>query len=190
MYAFLPFKGLQQAKSRWPQLGEQRERLVLSILRHNLQIVSSVIPLQNTYLVSPDAKIHSHFPDFGTCLTPGWGLNQDLNFAREQLISTRAKGPLMVLLPDLPTLCLEDVESLLQSAGQHSVVICPDEEGLGTNAVAFNPWDCLDFLFEGQSCPRFLQAADSAGLDTMELKRPGLAQDCDNLEDLERYSLL
>ena len=190
MYAFLPFKGLQGAKSRWPPLGAKRERLVLELLRHNLQIVSSVIPLRNTFLVTPDSALTEQFSHYGHYLTGGLGLNQDLHHAREQLMSLRAKGSLLVLLPDLPTLCLEDVESLLQKSQEHSVVVCPDEEGLGTNALALNPWDGLDFVFEGHSCPRFLQAADLAGLDAFELRRPGLARDCDNLEDLERYSLL
>ncbi len=186
MNVLLPFKGLDSAKTRWPDLPRKRE-ILIQLLGNNLEVVASVVGHQQTYLVSPDPEALSLFKPFQALLVCGGGLNQDLELARLELEPSQA---LAVVLPDLPFLSPEDVKELTLAADQREVTICPDQAGVGTNALVLNPARCLDFCFEGESARQHWQLATERGLKTDFLKRPGLAQDCDQAEDLERYALL
>ena len=188
MRFLLPFKGLECAKSRWPGLGPKREDLVLTLLRQNLKTVSGVVGKEQTFLVSPDPETAALFPQYSVLSTAGEGLNSDLREARSQLGASHR--PLLVLLPDLPGLLAADVSALIERAQEYQVVLCPDHLQTGTNALALNPASCLDFLFEGSSFQRHLEAARAAQLTHSVLKRPGIAHDCDDIAALERFCLL
>jgi 2-phospho-L-lactate/phosphoenolpyruvate guanylyltransferase len=184
----LPFKGLESAKSRWPALGRKREDLVLGLLQRNLKTVVDVVGSNSTFLVSPDPEIAGLFSKSQVVYTEGRGLNEDLREAARQV---HVQGePLVVLLPDLPGLSGKDVKNLVDLAHKHQVVICPDQMDVGTNALSLNPYPCLDFLFEGSSFQRHLAATQRANLSHFILRRSGLAQDCDDIAALERFSLI
>lgn len=185
MKLLLPFKGLTAAKSRWPVDRESRQELVLRILTDNLETASRVLGASNVYLVSPEPFSRegvSHLTVRGN------GLNEDLEQARAWLLETGFEGPLGVLLPDLPALDDNDLAALLETSQKCHVVICPDHLGVGTNALALSPAHCLPFLFEGQSYQRHLSEAERLSLTTLILKRPGLANDCDDAESLRKFT--
>lgn len=185
MNVLLPFKGLANAKSRWPDMPQKQE-LLLQLLETNLATVASVVGTERTYLVSPDREALARFGRYTGLEVNGEGLNRDLEQARRQIDLSQ---PLAVVLPDLPFLKVEDIKELVLAAQEAPVTICPDHRGVGTNALVLNPADCLSFSFEGESARRHWQRASDLGLSTSYLKRPGLAQDCDGPEDLERYLL-
>lgn len=186
----LPFKGLGSAKSRWPDLGGRRDPLALRLLQHNLAIVSQASQEWEVYLVTPRWDAGLALQGARLLQAPGRGLNEDLTWARHTLEKGARPEPLVVLLPDLPTLSLHDVEALMEEATQHEVVICPDEKRTGTNALSLRRWDSMNFRFEGASFARHCQEAARLSLTVSVLERDGLARDCDDLAALERYSLL
>jgi len=188
MIAFIPFKGLQEAKSRWPELGEKRNRLVLSLVEQNLSTVSSVLGPENVYLVTADKEAVHLFSPAQVIVTRGDGLNEDLEQAREQI--SRGGKSLLVLLPDLPGLEAEDIQFLQAKAPDNQLLLCPDFRKIGTNAVVFRGDTHLPFLFEGDSYARFRKAGVEARLSSLTVSRPGLAHDCDDLEGLKRFCLL
>ena len=75
-----------------------------------------------------------------------------------------------VLLPDLPALAAQDIESIIFALEEKPIVLCPDREDFGTNALAMRPAGVLDFLFEGASFSRHLQAA---GVDSPAVRTGG-----------------
>lgn len=187
----LPFKGLANAKSRWSLPAEERELALLSLLRHNLETVASVVGAEQTVLVCPTPIPTSwRLPAVRHFLSPGRGLNGDLRHAREALGRTGRELPVAVLLPDLPRLQSCDVALMVQAASDREVVLCPDHHRIGTNGVVLNPGFALDFLFEGASFQRYGQAAEQLGRSTVILERDGLAHDADHDDDLRRISLL
>lgn len=188
MYWLLPFKGLKTAKSRWNTVETQRTELVIELLQRSLETVSAVAGRDRVFLVTPDIKT-AEATGFGYITVDGNGLNADLNSARDKLISSHPPSSLAVLLPDLPNLTVEDVESLSNESQRHPVVLCPDTKEIGTNAIALSPWDGLDFLFEGASFQRFQSALTELHQPLKILRRAGLAEDCDEPSDLERYCL-
>lgn len=188
MKFLIPFKGLSEAKTRWRTESWKKDELVLEMVRQNLKTVATVVGLSNAHLVSPDPRAPELFPEYSHLLVDGCGLNQDLSEARAKL---QLGGKAMaVLLPDLPCLQGHEVEKLVELTRKGQVVICPDQFGVGTNALGLNPSDCLPFLFEGESFHRHHQAAQNASLTISILETPGLAQDCDDLETLRKLCLL
>lgn len=190
MKFLLPFKGLKSAKSRWPQLGNKRDELVLGLVARNLRTVVEVVGPEQVYLVCPDTETLSHFSSYRHVKVAGSGLNPDLREARHRVLKTDSQESLAVLLPDLPNLGVQDVKSLVELCSSNDLVLCPDTEDVGTNALALKQGWALDFLFEGASFARHSKAADDQGLQTEVLRRPGLAEDCDDLEALRRFCLL
>jgi 2-phospho-L-lactate guanylyltransferase len=190
MYFLLPFKGIGGAKSRWSALGERRQDLVLKLLGQNLQTVTAVAGNERVFLVSPDRASLEHFHTYQSIQTSGAGLNQDLSEALTRLQSERPPASLCVLLPDLPALTTDEVNRLLQSVESADVALCPDENDYGTNAMVVRDWNALDFLFEGASFERHLEACREHALEHNVIRSEGLARDCDNLDDLERFCLI
>ena len=186
MNILLPFRGLESAKSRWSGLGFKREDLALRMLQQTVDVVARVVGAEQTVLVSPDPALKPLFHQYRILQTAGRGLNQDLFEARSQLDSS----PLAVILPDLPTLTSEDVASLVEASRSYDVVLCPDHHEVGTNAIALQQPESLDFLFEGASFERFYKACQKAARSVAVLRRPGLAHDCDDVEALKRFCLL
>lgn len=187
MKLLVPFKGLQEAKSRWPQDGPGKRELVWKMLVDNIATAQAVLGADNVYLVSPE---NPATPPARLLATNGGGLNEDLQQAREAIRHELDSEPLAVLLPDLPLLTQDDVLALAAAARQAQVVVCPDHLGTGTNALALSPGDCLPFLFEGESCRRHAERARALGLTITLLERPGLANDCDDLQTLRKFSVL
>lgn len=190
MIVLLPFKGLMEAKSRWPELGLQRSELVLSLLAQNLHTVASVVGPDNVYLVTPDSTIRARFSQYRGVTVAQGGLNEDLEAARTLIAQTRPIERLSVVLPDLPTLSPDEVGQMLKRSRRCHVLLCPDSQKVGTNALVFSPGDCLDFGFEGASFARHQKAAGRRDLSVEVLQSDGLANDCDDLDDLRKFCLL
>lgn len=187
MKLLVPFKGLQEAKSRWPQDGPSKRELVWKMLVDNIATAQTALGADNVFLVSPERLDQ---PPARLLATNGGGLNEDLQQARESILQELGSETLAVLLPDLPLLTQDDVLALASAARRAQVVVCPDHLGTGTNALALSPGDCLPFLFEGESCQRHRERAAALGLTVTLLERPGLANDCDDLHTLRKFSVI
>lgn len=182
----LPFKGIEQAKSRWSADAPQKKARLLQILQHNISTVASVVGASSTILVCPNWQKLPHFQDSTRWTSPGLGLNSDLEAARSSLSSDRKSGRLGVLLPDLPLLTVNDIESILSERNQAPVTLCPDRLHSGTNAILLDPSDAISFLFEGCSFQRYKLKAKSLGYKVRVVESIGLASDADSDSDLER----
>jgi hypothetical protein len=95
---------------------------------------------------------------------------------------------MLVLPADLPMLRAPDVGALLEEVPEEgpAVVVSPDAEGTGTNALLLRPPDVAPFLFGTGSFEAHGAAAREAGARVRVLTRPGLAFDLDTAEDLRR----
>ncbi len=138
----VPVKRLQQAKSRLSGFLEPaaRQQLVITLVRHVINtvyrsIVSQSIPAR-IWLVSPDPTLRDvtdnkdveWFPD------PVEELNAALTVARHHLQQCGCSS-MMILAGDLPFLTVDDVRLLIAALTNYDVVLAPDQEQRGTNAL-------------------------------------------------------
>ena len=94
--------------------------------------------------------------------------------------------PSMLTMPgDVPLLTAADVEALAAAAqSAPPVVLVPNREDTGTNALLLTPPDCLPVAFGDDSFRRHLRLCAERGLAVDVRRMPRVALDIDTPEDL------
>jgi len=190
----VPVKRLQQAKSRLSGFLEPaaRQQLVITLVRHVIDtvyrsIVSQSIPAR-IWLVSPDPALRDvtdnkdveWFPD------PVEELNAALTVARHHLQQCGCSS-MMILAGDLPFLTVDDVRLLIAALTNYDVVLAPDQEQRGTNALGVRLPSPLPFGFGTDSAAQMMRSAARLGLRVHLVHTPTLAFDLDDGERLQQY---
>lgn len=180
-FAAVPCNHLEEAKSRLrPVLAaDSRKQLVLNLLRHTIDVLTSVgRSLDRIIVVTPDPQVHSLLSDRAVSVfpdPPSANLNEALSAAATW--AAREGANRFLILPiDLPRLTVEDVNALLAVPGQ---AISPDRSLQGTNAMLVDLPLRLQLHFGPHSFPR--HCSDMS--DFTVLKRPSLAFDIDMPDD-------
>ncbi len=189
LYALIPVKDLSQAKSRLsPWLtADQRRALMLAMLRDVLATVTNFSAIDHTFLLLSNEQ------DADFCLeekvTPLFepeplGLNGALHFAVDKLMDRGAQSALIVP-GDIPLLQLSDLQALLSTRPQAgSVVIVPNRDHTGTNALLCTAPNCLPFSYGDNSFMHHQQSAAALALACQTALLPNMALDVDTPEDL------
>ena len=119
LYAIVPLRTLAGGKAR---LGgaldaEEREELVLGMLRRTLGVLADWAPVARVLVVSPDAALLAGLRgrDVTTIRQYGEGLNEGLQLARDAAVKAGAKAVLIVPA-DLPHLDTAGLDGLLEAA--------------------------------------------------------------------------
>jgi 2-phospho-L-lactate guanylyltransferase len=94
---------------------------------------------------------------------------------------------------DLPLAEPEDIEGLFEELGDSpatvpAAVIVPSGDGTGTNALLRTPPELFPSRFGPNSFALHLAAAESCGIHARVVRNPRLAQDIDEIEDLQRLA--
>ncbi|MBS2039769.1 hypothetical protein JST97_32595 [bacterium] len=169
--AVLPFKGNGLSKTRL-SLPEARV-LAQQWLTRALQECLRAPSIESTWVVSLGDQLQ--LPEgVGWMRQAGLGLNEGLR----EWYSLHRPARWLVILPDLPGLAVEDLEALLENCPGPGLALAPDRHQKGCNALAVR--ECQPELVFGMDSLRRFQ---SQGLDFSVVKRPGLANDVDTLED-------
>jgi 2-phospho-L-lactate guanylyltransferase len=191
--ALVPVKALSEVKSRLAThlTLDQRESLVMDMLRHVLQVLKASNMLEHISVVSPDHRVLEAAQSWGAqaLLEEMPGHNASLHAAalHEQAAGTAA---LLTIAADLPLLQASDIRAMIVQSARHPVVLAPSREGTGTNAVIVRPPLALPYLFGKNSLQRFQQAACQARLDSFLYHSIGLSLDIDTIDDLDDLSEL
>jgi 2-phospho-L-lactate guanylyltransferase len=113
------------------------------------------------------------------------GHSQAVEQATQQLIKWGATS--LLLLPiDVPCVRTAEIEELLVAANgliAPSLVIVPNGEGSGTNAMVRTPPDLISSRFGPNSLPQHLEQARAAKARILILNPPGLVHDVDTPEE-------
>lgn len=190
--AIIPVKALQQAKSRLADhlSLEQREQLVLTMLRHVLIVLHE--NTIDTTVVSPDARVLSFAHSMGARVfeEEQAGHNRALQAAalrllNREMIVARNDIALLTLSADLPLIQVDEIQALLEESRTHDVVLAASQEGTGTNALLVHPPLTLPYLFGPDSLQRYLAESAQRHLRTKVHKSHGLSFDIDTIDDLE-----
>jgi 2-phospho-L-lactate guanylyltransferase len=198
VWAAVPFKGQIGSKRRLSPLldASERARLSVAMLDDVLDVLLSAHEIERVMVLTPggddNVPIHADTRlaviDEPTAES-GTGAHDQLNRAVEhaQLVAeARGAGGLLIVPSDLPLIDRADLRALLMAARTAPVVIAPDRERTGTNALLLVPPVALAPRFGELSFDRHRRLATEAGLAHTVVERPGLALDLDRPEDIGR----
>ena len=190
--AIIPVKTLSQAKSRLTGYVslEQREQLVLTMLRHVLLVLQkSDIDIT---VVSADAQVRSYARSWGaqTLHEEQTGHNPALTAAAQRVLSQTTgicneQIGLLTISADLPLLQVDEIQAMVEASKDYPVVLAASQEGTGTNALLVHPPLNIPYVFGPDSLQHYISEAKKRHLPTKIQKSHGLSFDIDTIDDLE-----
>ncbi len=201
LHVVLPVRSISGGKVR---LGgaldaEERETLILGMLRHALATLREWGIADAVHVVSRDATLLDDASASGaTALRQlaGGGLNEAILEGRA---AARAGGAttLLVLPADLPALTVTSLERLLDAAdaalaagaGRPLVVLAPADARRGTNALLVSPPDLIEPAFGAQSLEAHARAAAEVDATVLLVVDGGLGFDLDTPDDVDRLGV-
>ena len=192
LWAIVPVKALDQAKSRLSAVLTQALRLNLSreMLAHTIQVLSEVPQVERTMVVSADPEVLALAKQMGAQVLGEWGA-PSLNGALKQAVELAERSgvtAVLVLPADLPLIQGSDVQALIDAENDPpAVVIAPDRKREGTNALLLAPPGTLEFAFGPDSFGRHRRRAADSGARIEIVDLPTLGLDLDTPEDLAIY---
>ena len=196
LHVVVPLRTLAGGKARLGEAldAEEREELVLGMLRHTLDVLRAWTPAARVVVVSPDGPLLERLADDGvaTYLQRGTGLNSGLASVRDVAVRAGA-GALLVVPADLPHLSTGALDALLEAAdaalaagsGDPVVVVAPADARHGTNALLLAPPAAIEPAFGPDSFAAHLRAAQAAGASVQVVELAALGFDLDTPDDLE-----
>lgn len=192
IHAIVPVKELARAKSRLAEVlsPAARRRLMLMMLGRLLHLLTGECgtKLAAVWVVSNDAEVLPLAAEYGVRTLPDSAgeLNGALEGAREAV--QKAGGTALLVVPaDLPQITAADIAELsgaLQTGA--AVVLAPDAERDGTNALGLRLPSPLRFQFGIDSFARHYAAAVAHSQAIQVYASPTLALDIDTPENLQK----
>ena len=197
LHVIVPVRALEGGKARLGAAldAEEREELIVGMLRRLLREVGAWGRASSVAVVSPDPAVLALAAHEGArpIEQPGEGLNEGIRVAREVVTAAGATA-VLVLPADLPLVTasalrrLDDAAdaALAAGAGTPLVVVVAADARSGTNALLLAPPNVIEPAFEEASCAAHLRAAERAGASVQLVTDPVLGCDLDTPEDVER----
>ncbi len=188
-WAVVPVKSFEKAKTRLAGVLDDETRRSLSewLLVRTLDVLRSVPAVETTVVVSADPQALVLARRCGA-LALDEGLPSGLNPAvarATDVASTQGAQRVLVLPADLPVVERADIEALVAAAPPPpSLVLAPDRQHSGTNAMLVAPPGLIEYAFGTESFARHRKLAQAAGARVVVCERPGLGLDLDGPPDL------
>jgi 2-phospho-L-lactate/phosphoenolpyruvate guanylyltransferase len=193
IYAVLPAKNFHDAKQRLATFLQPRERRLLAqaMLMDTLTACSQVTGLHGIGVVTCDTQVAKVAETFGADVLwepQAGGHSQAVTFAA-QICQQRDIETMLTMPGDIPLLLAADVEAIIASPQPPvPVVLVPNHDDLGTNAIVLSPPDCLPLRFGYDSFQRHLRLAAERHLGVEIRRLPRVALDIDEPEDLALFA--
>ncbi|MFQ5407278.1 MAG: 2-phospho-L-lactate guanylyltransferase [Anaerolineales bacterium] len=191
IWAIVPVKPLKRAKSRLATVlsADQREALSRNLLVHTLQVLRDIDELERTVVVSRDpAALHlaREYDAYTLAESGSPELNLTLQRATDMAKAFNARS-VLVLATDLPMISRADIRAMFAAAPGTgpAVVVAPDRDAAGTNALFVRPAGLLQYHFGRDSVRLHVEHAEDAGARVTVCKRVGLQMDIHGPADLK-----
>lgn len=192
VWVVLPVKPFVRAKSRLAPVlpAAEREMLAEKMFRHGLEVLTTTRQIAGVLVVSRDTKALAMAREYGVNTVQESGapeLNVALLRTSEHVRRLGAEG-VLVVPSDLPMYTSADIEQVLHLGRYHmTVVITPDRNDNGTNALLVTPPGLIPYSFGPGSFRRHVELAEQAGASVKILRSERLGLDLDTPADLELY---
>lgn len=189
-WALVPVKPFDTAKSRLSAVLDDKTRRALArnLLENTLSVLESVSGLSGVAVVSRDPEVAAMAQKraFLVLSEASPALDALVDGALSDL-KARGADSALVVLSDLPELRAWDIQKMLEQGARSSLVIAPDAQDEGTNALFLSPPDRMPSCFGRRfSFQAHLDRAKELGLHALVFRAPSLAFDLDSAEDLEK----
>lgn len=189
-WALVPVKPFGTAKSRLSAVLDDKTRRALArdLLENTLSVLESVSGLSGVAVVSRDPEVAAIAQKraFLVLSEASPALDALVDGALSDL-KARGAGSALVVLSDLPELRAWDIQKMLELGARSSLVIAPDAQDEGTNALFLSPPDRMPSCFGRRfSFQAHLDRAKELGLEALVFRAPSLAFDLDSAEDLAK----
>jgi 2-phospho-L-lactate guanylyltransferase len=193
IWAIVPIRGLESAKTRLGDDLDPEERLVLvtEMLRRTLVATRDAQRIVGTVVVTMDpaaAAIANRHRAIGLVERVPGGLNEAIRAARSVAIARDASA-VLVLPADLPAVTATVLDDIVEAAATAMaarsgiVALVPDRHGAGTNALLVSPPALVEPAFGVNSRSVHAAGTRAAGARYLEVDGP-LALDIDTADDL------
>jgi 2-phospho-L-lactate/phosphoenolpyruvate guanylyltransferase len=188
----IPVKDLSHTKSRLSRVLtlDQRQALTFCILSRTIQIAKCAGHIDSVLIITPDEDVLAFVKTLGVqgMKEKTKGLNQALLGATYWAIDHDFET-VLVLPADIPFVSRKDIESIMMMARREErmVVIAPDTDKIGTNALLVKPPGILKYSFGVNSFQRHRQQALAQNLKVKVYSSVTVAFDLDTAEE---YRLL
>lgn len=195
LWVIVPVKPLKRAKSRLAEVlaPETRYRFAETMLRHVLTVTVQVPQVTGTLVISRDTKALSIARELGAKTiqeSSSSDLNPALNRATE-VIRAWGGNATLILPADLPFLKVTDLSAIAEMGLMNmSVVLAPDHQYDGTNAMLTRPTGLIGYQYGDGSFDLHRLAAEQIGATVKIYESETLNLDIDVPSDLEKYNAL
>lgn len=191
LWAIVPVKPLTRNKSRLSDVltNDERSELNHHLLVQTINTLNSIPEIENILVISRDSKALSVARMHGahTVLEQR---DSKLNVSLERatiVAKTYTTRGVLIIPADLPLLTKADITKLLEKVNDPPVVVVvPDRNHTGTNALVVSPAGLIEYEFGEGSFERHCRHAREAGARLEICEIPSLALDMDLPEDLKR----
>lgn len=189
-WALVPLKSSDQAKSRLASVLsiEQRSKLFFAMAEHVIRTLRACEEIRGVAVATSSQQVASFAASLGA-LTVMQPADLGMSFALSSALSTLESvkpGRVLMLPGDLPLASPESLRTLLAMGTQSpGIVVVPDRQRIGTNALLSAPPQIVSPNFGGKSFERHLSLATAAGIHVSVFESRELGLDVDEPDDLE-----
>ena len=185
-WALLLMKDPARSKTRLAGVltGEQRQTLAKKMFRHVLDQLRQTDSIAAVTVMSPGRPPLPRDVHWLRDSSP------ELNASVAEAIATlsaRGASQVLVLPADLPLVSREELEDLIGADPEYDMVIAPDRDESGTNALLLKAPTRFRPGFGEDSFRRHLAQAEALELKTKIVKCRGLAFDLDDEDDWKTF---
>ena len=194
VFAIIPVKGFERAKTRMSGLLTLEERVSLSslMLENTLQALCGAHSLQRLLVVSNDRRAgeiaSTHGAEFLHEASES-GVNSAVAISDEYSIKNGADASI-VIPQDLPLLDPAGIEVMcrLAEGEERCIVLCPSQRYDGTNALLRKPSTVISTFFDDNSYESHVRAARDSGVPVRLYFSKNLMCDIDTPEDASQLA--
>jgi len=188
LHILIPCKSLGEGKTRLAQAldAKARRALCTGFLQRTLDVALALVPPSRCHVMAGDGDAAAIAAARGvtSCDDHGTGLNEALRQGRERICRNAAEEFALLIFPiDLPWATAAVLADLIRCAAD--VVIAPDRERMGTNALYLGPRAVQRFVFQfgAASFVAHWSAATHLGLRVDVYEDARLSFDVDRPDD-------
>ena len=196
-WTIVPVKDTRYSKQRTSGRlnATQRQSLALTMLEDVLEALAPTNELSRIVLVTVDPTAIELADKYGAATMDDGahdGHTGAVTIAAQALQSRGASGFLTVP-GDIPLTATEEVRKLLEihfASPKPAFTIAPSHDEMGSNAIACSPTSAVPLRFGDDSYRPHLEAARKHGIEPTIVSCPGIAQDIDSPDDIDRVMSL
>lgn len=196
-WTIVPVKDTRFSKQRTSARlnAAQRQGLALSMLEDVLEALAPTRDMSRIVLVTVDPTAIKLAAKYGA-ETMDDGAHDGHTGAvvtAAKVLAERGASGFLTLPGDIPLIKTHEVRQVLQAhfdSEKPAFTIAPSHDEMGSNAIACSPVSAVPLRFGDDSYTPHLAAARAHGIEPKVVECPGIAQDIDSPDDLDRVMTL